>query len=103
RVVFATSAYVYRGYDARGIEGLMTQRQFNRKVQTNSTDLGLAIREGCNPMQQMLDNDHDNLPYFGNVMSGDDPRNFHYYNFSLGHIPGRWLNALLNAEDVLQV
>jgi hypothetical protein len=74
-----------------------------KKLKINATDLDLAIREGCNPMQQLLDPEHDNLPYFSNVMSGDDPHNGHHESFSLSHIPGRWLNALLNAEETLGV
>ena len=79
------------------------QIRYPKTVKTNTTDLEAAIREGCNPMHKVLDPDHGYLPYFGNVMSGDDPGNAHHVNYSLSHVPGRWLNALLNAEDAVGV
>lgn len=54
-------------------------------------------------MQQMYDPLHDDLPYFFNHMAGSEPGNGHHESYSLSHIPGRWLNALLNAEDVLNL
>jgi hypothetical protein len=79
---------------------MLDDDRFKKKVETNSTDLDLAIRKGCNPMMNLFDPSHDNLPYFGNVMSGPDPKNTHHESFSLSHIPGRWLNALVSVEDL---
>lgn len=76
---------------------------YPKKLIMNDTDLELAIREGCRPMQHLFDPEHDRMPYFSNVMSGDDPRNGHHASFSMSHIPGRWLNALLNAEDCVGI
>lgn len=69
----------------------------------NTSDIGSAIREGCNPMQILFDPAHNHLPYFSNVMSGSDPCNGHHSNYSISHVPGRWLNALLNAEDAIGI
>lgn len=54
-------------------------------------------------MQQMFDANHDNLPYMENYLLGSDPRNRHNLWCSMSHVPGRWLNALLTAEDTLGV
>ncbi|UVI28925.1 hypothetical protein [Paenibacillus spongiae] len=76
---------------------------YPNKVNVNAADLELAIRQGCHPMQQQFDPQHDDLPYFGNMMSGPEPGNTHFTNYSISHVPGRWLNALLNAEDALGI
>ncbi len=82
---------------------MQTDIEYPTRVEVNTNDLELAIREGCNPMQQMIDPNHDNLPYFSNCMSGPDPRNDHHASYSMAHVPGRWLNALLSAESVLDL
>ena len=82
---------------------MQTDIIFPEKVKVNTTDLQLAIREGRNPMEQMLDPGHDNLPYFSHIASGPDPRVGHSASYSMAHVPGRWLNALLNAEDAVGV
>lgn len=73
--------------------------EFRQYVNGNTHDLGLAIREGMRPMQTFFDTTRDNLPFFGNEMA-PDCHNFHHPTFSAAHIPGRWLNALLHAEEV---
>lgn len=81
----------------------MSQISFPVRLQVNSTDLQLAIREGCRPMQSLLDPSRNYAPYFGNVMSGNDPCQSHARHYTAGHVPGRWLNALLNAESALGI
>ena len=76
---------------------------FPERVKVNTTDLQLAIREGRNPMESFFDPDHDNLPYFSHVASGPDPGVSHSASYSMAQVPGRWLNALLNAEDALGI
>ena len=73
--------------------------EFKKYVSCNTHDLDLAIREGMRPMQTFFDTTRDNLPFFGNEMV---PRcsNSHSSTFSAAHIPGRWLCALLHAEEV---
>lgn len=77
--------------------------EYPKHVKINTTDLELAIKEGCNPMQRLLDPSCDNLPYMVNCMSGLDPKNEHHAIYSMAHVPGRWLNALLNAEDAVGI
>ena len=73
--------------------------EFKKYVSCNTHDLNLAIREGMRPMQTFFDTTKDNLPFFGNEMA-PKCHNFHNPTFSAGHIPGRWLCALLHAEEV---
>lgn len=77
------------------------QQTFHKYVSVNDHDLLLAIREGLRPMQSIADEAHDGLPYFGNDMAGFEPiGNTHDGFLSLSHVPGRWLDALLNAESL---
>ena len=73
--------------------------EFKKNVSCNTYDLDLAIREGMRPMQTFFDPSKGNLPFFGNEMA---PKcyNYHHTTFSAAHIPGRWLCALLHAEEV---
>lgn len=75
---------------------------FPERVSTNATDLELAIREGCHPMQQLFDSRH-RLPYFQNVMQEDNSFNALNESLSLSHMPGRWLDALLAAEHAVGI
>ena len=73
--------------------------EFRQYVNCNTRDLDLAIREGMRPMQTFFDTRRGNLPFFGNEMA-PNCRNSHHPTFSAAHIPGRWLAALLHAEEV---
>jgi len=73
--------------------------EFKKYVNVNTHDIDLAIREGMRPMQTFFDTTNDNLPFFGNEMA-PNCRNSHHPTFSAAHIPGRWLCALLHAEEV---
>lgn len=73
----------------------------NKYVNVNKRDLRLALKSALPPMMTFFDPVHGNIPYFGNAMTGEDWGNSHSTTFSMAHIPGRWLNGLLNAEDVL--
>ena len=88
------------------------ERQIVLLERINRTDIADAIRLGAQPMQTWFDWDHDGLPYFGNTMcgarlgvavTGDRPGNFHHPSYSMSHIPGRWLDALLNAQAVVGI
>ncbi|MEG0494357.1 MAG: hypothetical protein RR696_14275, partial [Clostridia bacterium] len=71
-------------------------------VAVNKRNLTVAIKEGLRPMTCFFDSEHNDLPFFGNSMTQANFGNSHHSSFSMAHIPGRWLNALLNAENVLQ-
>ncbi len=50
-------------------------------------------------MQTIADETRQGLPYFGNDLAGVDPiGNSHDSHLSLSHVPGRWLDALLNVN-----
>lgn len=78
--------------------------EFKKYVEINNSNIELTIKEGLRPMQHLFDSKHDNLPFFENMMAGGAFfGNSHHPTYSVSHIPGRWLNALLNAEDTLGV
>ncbi len=66
----------------------------------NTTDIASAIRLGCRTMCSVFNADDDDIPFFGSRVWPEA-----YLSFSTSasesHVPGRHLNALLNAEDVL--
>lgn len=73
--------------------------EFKKYLNVNTYNIDLAVREGMRPMQTFFDSTKDNLPFFGNEMA-PNCSNFHHPTFSAAHIPGRWLCALLHAEEV---
>ena len=66
----------------------------------NTTDIASAIRLGCRTMCSVFNADDDDVPFFGSRVWPEA-----YLSFSTSaseaHVPGRHLNALLNAENVL--
>ena len=73
--------------------------EFKKYTVCNTHDLDSAIREGMRPMQTFFDHTKDDLPFFGNAMA-PECHNFHSPTYSAAHTPGRWLSALLHAEEV---
>jgi len=67
----------------------------------NTTDIRDAIRPGCRTMASVFNADDRDLPYFGSQVR-PDPR-LSGGGLSDAHVPGRHLNALLNAEDAAGV
>ena len=76
---------------------------YKKYVETNSTDIKKAIRAGLTPMQAFYSSKHGFLPFFGNEMAGTSIGNSINPSYSMSHMPGRWLNALLTAEDTLKI
>ena len=74
---------------------------FQKYVQVNKRDLRKAIVEGMRPMQTFFDTRHGDIPFFGNLMTEPGFGNSHHSSFSIAHMPGRWLNALLSAEAAI--
>ncbi len=81
----------------------MKEAIFKSRIETGFPCLRKALREALRPMNSWFDPRYENLPFFGNGMTGEHIGNSHHDSFSMAHIPGRWLNALLNAEDVIGV
>lgn len=72
-------------------------------LSSQSVDIASAIREGIYPMIVHYDWTHDGLPFFGNHVGQEGLINTHHSSYSMSHVPGRWLNALLNAQQVLSL
>jgi hypothetical protein len=75
----------------------MTQMQ-----NVNQTDIPAAIRLATRTMQNVFDADDNNTPFFHSLVRPTANLEF-YFSFSEAHVPGRHLNALLNAEDAIGV
>lgn len=64
----------------------------------NTTDLTDAIRLGCRMMCNVFNADDGDIPFFGSEVRPNPQFGFSGAH-SESHVPGRHLNALLNAED----
>jgi hypothetical protein len=68
----------------------------------NTTDIEDAIRLGCHTMQNVFNADDRDIPFFGSSVRPYADLRFSGAH-SESHIPGRHLNALLNAEDAIGI
>ena len=64
----------------------------------NTTDIRDAIRLGCRTMCNVFNADDNDIPFFGSSVRPEAELTFSSFN-SEAHVPGRHLNALLNAEE----
>jgi hypothetical protein len=64
----------------------------------NTTDIRDAIRLGCRTMCSVFNADDNDIPFFGSSVWPQASLGFSAWH-SESHVPGRHLNALLNAED----
>ena len=64
----------------------------------NTTDITDAIRLGCRMMSNVFNADDNDIPFFGSEVR-PNPQLLFSGVHSESHVPGRHLNALLNAED----
>ena len=68
--------------------------------QVNDRDIDAAIRLGCRTMQNVFDADDDGVPFFRSLIEPETLLAFNQVH-SESHVPGRHLNALLNAEEAI--
>ena len=68
----------------------------------NTTDIQDAIRLGCRTMSSVFDADDGNVPFFRSTVRPEARLAFSP-DCSESHVPGRHLNAMLNAEAVAGV
>ena len=68
----------------------------------NTTDIEDAIRLGCRTMCSVFNADDNNVPFFGSRVL-PEARLYFSPVHSESHVPGRHLNALLNAEDAIGI
>ena len=66
----------------------------------NTTNIAEAIRLGCHTMQNVFDADDNYVPFFRSVVYPDARLEFSPVH-SEAHVPGRHLNGLLNAAEVI--
>ena len=66
----------------------------------NTTDIADAIRLGCRTMQNVFNADDGHIPFFGSTVRPAAALSFNSCH-SESHVPGRHLNALLNAEEAV--
>mgnify|MGYP004365827515 CR=1 FL=1 len=77
---------------------LSTVLQMPQLANVNTTDLIDAIRLGCRTMSSVFNADDDGMPFFRSRVWPEAYLAFRP-GVTEGHVPGRHLNALLNAED----
>jgi hypothetical protein len=68
----------------------------------NTTDIPDAIRLGCQTMQSVFNADDRDIPFFGSSVRPHAELRFSGAH-SESHVPGRHLNALLNAENAIGI
>jgi hypothetical protein len=79
-----------------------TAENHNIKLRdVNTTDIAGAIALGCKTMSHVFNADDHDIPFFGSSIDEQSSGLWFNDSHSEAHIPGRHLNALLNAEDVL--
>ena len=66
----------------------------------NTRDVPDAIRLGCRTMSSVFNADDNDIPFFTSLVRPNTMLGFSKRH-SESHVPGRHLNALLNAESVL--
>lgn len=75
--------------------------RYGRLENVNTTDVADAIRLGCHTMQRMFNADDNDMPYMA-ARARPAPALYMSATYD-GHVPGRHLNALLNAESTLGI
>jgi hypothetical protein len=68
----------------------------------NTTDIESAIKLGCRTMSNVFNADDNDIPFFSSEVIPNPRLSFSSVH-SESHVPGRHLNALLNAEDAAGV
>ena len=71
--------------------------------EVNTTDIPGAIALGCETMSHVFNADDHDIPFFGSSIDEQSSGLWFNDSHSEAHIPGRHLNALLNAEHVLDL
>ena len=75
---------------------------YGRLKNVKTTDIEAAIRLGCQTMQNVFNADDKDVPFFGSSVRPEARLSF-CNSASECHVPGRHLNALLNAEDAVGI
>ena len=94
---FGTSSCVNRNSHYKG------NKPNARLREVNTTDITGAIALGCKTMSHVFNADDHDIPFFGSSIEEQSSGLWFNDSHSEAHIPGRHLNALLNAEDILDL
>ena len=78
------------------------QSRTTKLKDVNTTNIPDAIRLGCRTMCNVFNRDDNDIPFFSSRVWPDARLSFSWAH-SEAHVPGRHLNALLNAEDTLGI
>ncbi len=73
-----------------------------RVKNVNTTSIRDAVSLGCRTMSSVFNRDDHDIPFFASQVWPNAELSFFRYH-SEAHVPGRHLNALLNAEDALGI
>jgi hypothetical protein len=73
-----------------------------RVKDVNTTSIRDAVSLGCRTMSNVFNRDDHDIPFFTSEVWPKAELGFYKYH-SEAHVPGRHLNALLNAEDALGI
>lgn len=68
----------------------------------NTTDIRAAVEMGCRTMSSVFNRDDNDVPFFASEAWPKAELSFFKFH-SEAHVPGRHLNALLNAEDAFGI
>ena len=75
---------------------------YGKLKEVNAADVAGAVRLGCRTMQSVFNADDNDVPFFSSQVRPDAHLGFSGAH-SEAHVPGRHLNALLNAEAAVGV
>ena len=84
--------------NAKGDKPATPSSKYGQLKDVNTTDIQDAIRLGCQTMQNVFNADDNDVPFFLAQVRPNVLLAFRS-NVTEAHVPGRYLNALLNAED----
>jgi len=84
--------------DGRAIDQAEGMNDMGRLGDVNTTDIRDAISLGCRTMCSVFNADDNDIPFFSSSVWPHARLGFSPWH-SEAHVPGRHLNALLNAED----
>jgi hypothetical protein len=74
----------------------------SRVKNVNTTDIRAAVEMGCQTMSSVFNLDDTDVPFFASEVWPKAELSFFKFH-SEAHVPGRHLNALLNAEDAFGI
>jgi hypothetical protein len=85
--------------ESAGATAADAKSESQRRMQdVNTSDIRGAILLGCRTMENIFDADDNGVPFFGSSVFPGTPSFSFSSCHSEAHVPGRHLNALLNAE-----